>query len=140
MELKTARNIAIVLVIAAAVFLLPGGGKAATTFESILLIGFGVGFAYLGLRMYREYRVTLHGLGDRYRGDALRLARARRLPDRRLHADDQPLAHDLRRALVRAAAGRAVRPHERLPSLAQLLTSPSAEHAGSAVGPPRILD
>ncbi len=67
MELKTARNIAIVLVIAAAVFLLPGGGKAASTFESVLLIGFGVGFAYLGLRMYREYRVQLHGLGDRYR-------------------------------------------------------------------------
>ncbi len=67
MELKTVRNIAIVLAIAAAVFLLPGGGKATTTFESVLLIGFGVGFGYLGLRMYREYRVQLHGLGDRYR-------------------------------------------------------------------------
>jgi hypothetical protein len=68
MEMKTARNIAIVLVIAAAVFLLPGGGQAASTFESVLLIGFGVGFAYLGLRLYREQRVALHGLGDRYRG------------------------------------------------------------------------
>jgi hypothetical protein len=67
MELKTARNVAIVLAIAAAVYLIPGGGKAATTFESVLLIGFGVGFAYLGLRLYREYRVTLYGLGDRYR-------------------------------------------------------------------------
>jgi len=67
MELKTARNVAIVLVLAAAVFLLPGGGQAATTFESVLLIGFGVGFGYLGLRLYREYRVSLHGLGDRYR-------------------------------------------------------------------------
>src|SRR6478752_3014637 len=36
MELKTARNIAIVLLIAAAVFLLPGGGQAATTFGAIL--------------------------------------------------------------------------------------------------------
>ncbi|HEY2719675.1 MAG TPA: hypothetical protein VGI52_08595 [Solirubrobacteraceae bacterium] len=68
MELKTARNIAIVALIAAAVFLLPGGGQAATTFATILYIGFGVGFGYLGLRMYREYRVTLHGLGDNYRG------------------------------------------------------------------------
>src|ERR1041385_3526716 len=67
MELKTLRNIAIVLVIAAAVFLLPGGGQAANTFESVLLIGFGVGFGYLGLRLYREYRVSLHGLGDRHR-------------------------------------------------------------------------
>jgi hypothetical protein len=67
MELKTARNVAIVLVIAAAVFLLPGGGQAANTFESVLLIGFGVGFGYLGLRLYRENRVAMHGLGDRHR-------------------------------------------------------------------------
>jgi hypothetical protein len=67
MELKTLRNVAIVLLIAAAVFLLPGGGQAANAFEAVLLIGFGVGFGYLGLRMYREYRVTLHGLGDRHR-------------------------------------------------------------------------
>jgi hypothetical protein len=67
MELRTARNFAIVALIAAAVFLLPGGGQAAVTFESVLLIGFGVGFGYLGLRMYREHRVTAHGLGDRHR-------------------------------------------------------------------------
>lgn len=64
---RTARNVAIVALIAAAVFLLPGGGRAASTFEGILLVGFGVGFGYLGLRLYREYRVTRHGLGDRYR-------------------------------------------------------------------------
>jgi hypothetical protein len=66
-ELRTARNIAIVALIAAAVFLLPGGGQAASTFEAILLIGFGIGFGYLGLRLYREFRVTVHGLGDRHR-------------------------------------------------------------------------
>jgi hypothetical protein len=64
---RTARNIAIVALIAAAVFLLPGGGRAASTFEAVLYIGFGVGFAYLGLRLYRENRVALHGLGDRHR-------------------------------------------------------------------------
>ncbi len=64
---KTARNVAIVAVIAAAVFLLPGGGRVASTFEAVLLIGFAIGIAYLGLRSYREQRVTLHGLGDRYR-------------------------------------------------------------------------
>ncbi len=62
-----ARNIAIVLAIALAVDLLPGGDRAATTFEAILLIGFGVGFGYLGLRLYRENRVAVHGLGDRHR-------------------------------------------------------------------------
>jgi hypothetical protein len=64
---RTARNVAIVALIAAAVFLLPGGGRAASTFEGVLFVGFGVGLGYLGLRMYREYRVTLHGLGDRHR-------------------------------------------------------------------------
>jgi hypothetical protein len=67
MELRTVRNIAIVALIAAAVFVLPFGDQAAETFKSILLIGFGVGFGYLGLRMYREYRVAVHGLGDRDR-------------------------------------------------------------------------
>jgi hypothetical protein len=64
---RTARNIAIVLLIAAAVYALPGG-RAANIFESVLLIGFGVGIGYLGLRLYRENRVALYGLGDRYRG------------------------------------------------------------------------
>ncbi len=67
-SLKTARNVAIVLAIAAGVYFLPGGGRAASTFEAALWVAFGLGIGYLGLRMYREYRVALHGLGDRYRG------------------------------------------------------------------------
>jgi hypothetical protein len=66
--LKTARNVAIVLVIAAGVYFLPGGGKAASTFEAALWVAFGLGIGYLGLRWYRENRVALHGLGDRHRG------------------------------------------------------------------------
>lgn len=66
--LKTARNVAIVGAIAAAVYFLPGGGRAASTFEAALWVAFGAGIAYLGLRMYRENRVALYGLGDRYRG------------------------------------------------------------------------
>ena len=64
---RPAINVVVVLLIAAAVFLLPGGGQAARTFEALLMIGFGVGFGYLGLRMYREYRVMIHGLGDKHR-------------------------------------------------------------------------
>ncbi len=67
-NLKTARNVAIVGVIALAVFLIPGGGRAASTFEAALLTAFALGIGYLGVRLYREYRVTLHGLGDRHRG------------------------------------------------------------------------
>jgi hypothetical protein len=66
-RLKTARNVAIVLAIAAAVYFLPGGGRAANTFESALWVAFGLGIGYLGLRLYREYRVALHGLGDHHR-------------------------------------------------------------------------
>jgi hypothetical protein len=66
-RLRGARNIAIVLLIAAAVYVLPGGGRAATTFETVLLVAFGVAIGYLGLRLYREYRISLHGLGDRHR-------------------------------------------------------------------------
>jgi hypothetical protein len=67
-SLKTVRNVAIVLAIAAAVYFLPGGGTAARTFEAALWVAFGLGIGYLGVRMYREYRVALHGLGDRHRG------------------------------------------------------------------------
>jgi hypothetical protein len=64
---KNVRNILIVVAIAAAVYLLPGGGRVAGTFESALWVAFGFGIAFLGLRLYREHRVSLHGLGDRHR-------------------------------------------------------------------------
>ncbi len=67
-RLKTTRNVAIVLLIAAAVYLLPSGGRVAHTFEALLYIGFGVAIGYLGLRFYREHRVALYSLGERYRG------------------------------------------------------------------------
>jgi hypothetical protein len=66
-RLRTARNIAIVLLIAGAVYAIPGGGRAAATFEAVLLVGFGVAVGYLGLWFYRENRVALHGLGERHR-------------------------------------------------------------------------
>ncbi len=62
------RNVAIVVLIAAAVYFLPSGGQVTNTFEALLYIGFGVAIGYLGLRFYRENRVALHSLGDRYRG------------------------------------------------------------------------
>jgi len=67
-RLKTARNVAIVILIAAAVYLLPGGGRAAQTFVALLYAAFGVAIGYLGLRLYREHHVALHSLGDLHRG------------------------------------------------------------------------
>jgi hypothetical protein len=67
-RMKTTRNVAIVALIAAAVFVLPGGGRAASTFEAALVVAFGLGIVYAGVRLYREHRVALHSLGDGYRG------------------------------------------------------------------------
>jgi hypothetical protein len=67
-RLKTVRNIAIVVLIAAAIYLIPGGGRASQTFLGILYIGFAVAIGYIGLRLYREHHVALHSLGDTYRG------------------------------------------------------------------------
>ncbi len=66
--LKTTRNVAIIFLIAAAVYFLPSGGKVTNTFEAVLYIGFGVAIGYIGLRFYRENRVAIHSLGDSYRG------------------------------------------------------------------------
>src|SRR5271165_6580278 len=67
-RLKMPLYAAIILAIAAAVYFIPGGGRAAETFAAALWVVFGVGAGFLGLRMYREYHVTLYGLGDRHRG------------------------------------------------------------------------
>ncbi len=66
--MKNTRNVAIILVIAAAVYFIPGGGRVASTVEAVVWVAFGFGIAFLGLRMYREHRMTLYGLGDGYRG------------------------------------------------------------------------
>jgi hypothetical protein len=59
--------VAIVLAIAAAVYFVPGGGRAAATFEAALWVAFGLGVGFLGLRAYREHRIALHSLGDQHR-------------------------------------------------------------------------
>jgi hypothetical protein len=65
--LKTARNVAIILAIAAAVAFIPGSSRATSTLEAVLWVGFAVALGYLGLRFYREHRVAIHGLGTRHR-------------------------------------------------------------------------
>lgn len=65
--MKTARNVAIIALIAAAVQFLPGGGQVAEAFAAALWVVFGAGLGFLAYRLYRERRVDLHGLGDRRR-------------------------------------------------------------------------
>ncbi len=65
---RTLRNVAIIVVIAAAVSFIPGGGRAASAVEAGLWAAFALGFGFMGLRLYREHRISLHSLGDRHRG------------------------------------------------------------------------
>jgi hypothetical protein len=67
-SLKHARNIAIILAIAAAVDFIPGGGRVAETVTAALWTAFGLAIGFLGLRLYREQHITLFSLGDRHRG------------------------------------------------------------------------
>jgi hypothetical protein len=65
---KTARNVAILLVLAAAVAFLPGGGRAANTAGTILGVLFAGGLAYAGMWLYRRRRTDIYALGEPRRG------------------------------------------------------------------------
>ncbi len=65
---KHLRNIAIILLIALAVWKLPGGGTAAATIANIFSIAFLAGLAFFGYRVYMERRETIFSLEERQRG------------------------------------------------------------------------
>jgi len=62
------RNIAILIVLALIVWLVPGGETAGVTLGNILTIAFVGGLFFLGYRLYMEHRDTIFGLEDRQRG------------------------------------------------------------------------
>ncbi len=64
---STARNVGIVLLLALAVYALPGGGTGADIIQALIGIAFAVGIWFFLMRMYRERRTTIYGLGDSYR-------------------------------------------------------------------------
>jgi hypothetical protein len=65
---STVRNVAIILVLAAAVAFVPGGGTTAGLIGGILSTLIMVSLVFFAYRFYREHRVELYGLGDRWRG------------------------------------------------------------------------
>ena len=67
-RVKHLRNIAIIIVLAVAVWKLPGGGTASATVSNVLSVLFGGGLLFLGYRVYMERRETIMGLDDRLRG------------------------------------------------------------------------
>jgi TRAP-type C4-dicarboxylate transport system permease small subunit len=64
---KHIRNILIIVVLAVAVWLLPGGARASSTIGNILSLIFVGGLIFLGYRLYMENRDTLFGLEERQR-------------------------------------------------------------------------
>jgi hypothetical protein len=62
--LQTARNIAIILALAAAIDFLPGGGNAAAAVLAALMMIFLAAIAWLVYRVYREQQLTLSTLTD----------------------------------------------------------------------------
>ena len=66
--MRNARNVLIILVLAAAVAFLAAAGVGASFLGWLLGIAFLGALAFFISRLYREYRVTLYGLGDRNRG------------------------------------------------------------------------
>jgi hypothetical protein len=67
MSLKNARNIVIVLVIAALVVVIPGGGTGANVTIQAVSVAFLAAIGWVAMLLYREHRVTLYALGDRRR-------------------------------------------------------------------------
>ena len=53
--------------VAAAVYFLPGGGRAADTVAAVLAVGFAAAIALFAGRMYQEHRVAIYSLGDHRR-------------------------------------------------------------------------
>jgi len=62
------RNIAILILLALAVWLVPGGDASALTISNLLSIAFVGALLFLGYRLYMEHRETIFGLEDRQRG------------------------------------------------------------------------
>jgi hypothetical protein len=64
---KHLRNIAIIVLLAAAVWKLPGGGDTSDAILTLLLVILWAGVLFFGYRLYMEHRMTIHSLDDRMR-------------------------------------------------------------------------
>ncbi|HET9719472.1 MAG TPA: hypothetical protein VFP55_05295 [Solirubrobacteraceae bacterium] len=67
MNRETARNVAIVLLLAAIVDVVPAGGSAAGFLIQLISLAFLGAIAWVASRLYREHRTGLYALGDRRR-------------------------------------------------------------------------
>ena len=65
---KNLRNVAIILLLAVAVWKLPGGGTAARTISNLFSVLFLGGLFFFGYRTYMEHRESIFSLEERQRG------------------------------------------------------------------------
>lgn len=65
--MKQLRNVAILAVIALAIVTVPAAGAVAALLTAVLWLGVTALVAYVVGRFYRERRIDIYGLGDRYR-------------------------------------------------------------------------
>jgi chromate transport protein ChrA len=65
---SVARNVGILLVLAAAVAFIPGGGTSAAVVGAVLSTLILVSLVIFAARLYRDHRLDLDTLGDRWRG------------------------------------------------------------------------
>ena len=62
------RNVLIIVALALAVWLLPGGDTGSNTIYNLLTVILMAGLLFFGYRLYMEHRATIFGLEDRERG------------------------------------------------------------------------
>ena len=62
------RNVLIIVLLALAVWLLPGGDTGSSTVYNLLTVILTAGLIFFAYRLYMENRATIFGLGDRQRG------------------------------------------------------------------------
>ncbi|MGI9557979.1 MAG: hypothetical protein ACR2N5_08565 [Solirubrobacterales bacterium] len=63
-QLQNARNIAIILLLALGVAVLPGGGNAAETVLTAISMAFVAAIAFFGYRVYKQSQFTISTLAD----------------------------------------------------------------------------
>jgi hypothetical protein len=64
---STVRNVAVILVLAAAVAFIPGGGTTASVAGAVLSTLILVALVFFVARLYRDHRLDIEMLGDRWR-------------------------------------------------------------------------
>jgi hypothetical protein len=65
---RNIRNVLIIVGLALAVWLLPGGDTGSNTVYNLLTVLLTAGLIFFAYRLYMEHRATIFGLGDRQRG------------------------------------------------------------------------